>query len=334
MSMPCVFLQPPWIGRFFPRLLTALLCFFILFFCLGRVFGVSSTVRMAYLQNDIHHLALWVALDQDYFHQYGLKAEVAGIFRSGPELMTAFGSGELDAAYVGEAPATIAAVRGTAKVHVLAQANTEGSALVGAERVRTGGRKKPVLAMPGNGSVQDLLLRKALPALGLSPATADIIVLSPPEMLTAFQSGEIDGLLAWEPYPSRAVALGLGTVLASSADIWADHPCCVLVASDALLRERPEQARALLLVHRRATRFIHENPDAAVAIAVRYTGMEESIIRRALRNVRYTEIPSVAGEVEYVNFLRHLGYITMEDAEAFTRQFIAEEFRRTVGEQP
>ena len=326
--------QPLLTGRRFSGVPTALLCCFILFFSLGRAFGASSTVRMAYLQNDIHHLALWVALDQGYFSLYGLEVKVAGIFRSGPELMTAFGAGELDAAYVGEAPATIAAVRGTAKVRVLAQANTEGSALIGTERVRTDGKTKPALAMPGNGSVQDLLLRKALPALGLSPEIVDIIVLSPPEMLTALQSRQIDGLLAWEPYPSRALALGLGTVLASSTDIWAGHPCCALVASEALIKERPEQAKALLLAHRRATRFIHENSDAAVAIAVRYTGMQEDIVRRALGNVIYTEIPSVAGEEEYVEFLRRLGYITVDDAKAFTRQFIAEEFRRTVGEHP
>ena len=326
--------QSPLGSRPFSWPLAALLCLCILFFSTGRAFGASPTVRLAYLQNDIHHLALWVALDQDYFRQYGLEAKVAGIFRSGPELMAAFGAGELDAAYAGVAPATIAAVRGTAKVRVLAQANTEGSALVGTERVLAGSRKKPTLAMPGNGGVQDLLLRKALPALGISPETVDIIVLSPPEMLTALQIGEIDGFLAWEPYPSRAVVLGLGTVLSSSAGIWADHPCCALVASDALIRERPEQAKALLRIHRRATRFIHENPDAAVAVAVRYTGMEEAIVRRALGNVSYTEIPNIAGVEEYVNFLQRLRYITVNDAKAFIRQFIAEEFRQTVVEQP
>jgi NitT/TauT family transport system substrate-binding protein len=62
--------------------------------------------------------------------------------------------------------------------------------------------------------------------------------------------------------------------------------------------------------------------------------MEEAVVRQALRGVTYTETPSVAGEEEYVNFLRRLGFITLEDAAAFTRRFIAEEFRRTAGEQP
>ena len=38
-------------------------------------------VRMAYLQNDIHHLALWVALEKDFFGKEGVSVEVAGDFQ-------------------------------------------------------------------------------------------------------------------------------------------------------------------------------------------------------------------------------------------------------------
>ncbi|WP_300161024.1 ABC transporter substrate-binding protein [Solidesulfovibrio sp.] len=292
----------------------------------------DKPVRMASLQNDLHHLALWVALDKGFFQEEGVAVETAGMFRSGPELMTAFGAGELDAAYVGEAPATIAAVRGTAGVKVLAQANTEGSALVGSKALAAGEVSHPTLAMPGNGSVQDFLLRKALPRLGLAPEAVDVIVLSPPEMLSALQAGQIDGFIAWEPYPSRAVLQGLGQVLASSADIWTGHPCCVLAASDALVRRRPQAAQALLRAHRKATIFIHEHPDEAVAVAVRHTGMDEAVVRRALGQVTYTETPSVAGEEEYVRFLNTLGVIKVPDEAAFTREFIAGPLREAAGQ--
>ena len=163
--------------------------------------AAGAPIRMAYLQNDLHHLALWVALENGYFAQEGVAVEVAGVFRSGPELMTAFGAGALDAAYVGEAPATIAKVRGTAPIQVLAQANTEGSALVGSKALAAGTVARPTLAIPGNGSVQDFLLRKALPLLRLTPEQVDVIVVSPPEMLTALQAGQIDGFIAWEHTP-------------------------------------------------------------------------------------------------------------------------------------
>uniref|UniRef100_I2PX06 ABC-type nitrate/sulfonate/bicarbonate transport system, periplasmic component n=1 Tax=Desulfovibrio sp. U5L TaxID=596152 RepID=I2PX06_9BACT len=289
--------------------------------------AVGTPIRMAYLQNDLHHLALWVALENGYFTDEGVSVEVAGVFRSGPELMTAFGAGALDAAYVGEAPATIAKVRGTAQIVVLAQANTEGSALVGSKALAAGTVARPTLAIPGNGSVQDFLLRKALPLLHLTPEQVDIIVVSPPEMLTSLQAGQIDGFIAWEPYPSRAVAQGIGTVLSSSADIWPDHPCCVLAATTTLVKDRSQEALALIRAHKRATAFIREQPDQAVAIAVKYTGMSEAVVRLALPHVTYTETPSVAGEEQYVNFLNSLGVIKVDDAGGFTRDFIATPLR-------
>ena len=289
--------------------------------------AASPPLRLGYLQNDLHHLALWVALENGYFTDEGVAVEVAGIFRSGPELMTAFGAGALDAAYVGEAPATIAKVRGTARIQVLAQANTEGSALVGSKALAAGTVARPTLAIPGNGSVQDFLLRKALPQLHLRPEQVEIMVVSPPEMLTALQAGQIDGFIAWEPYPSRAVAQGFGTVLASSADIWPGHPCCVLAATTAVVQNRSQEALALLRAHKRATAFIREQPDKAVAVAVQYTGMSESIVRLALPQVTYTETPSIAGEEQYVDFLNALGVIKVDDAAGFTRDFIAAPLR-------
>jgi len=282
----------------------------------------AQPVRLAYLQNDLHHLALWIALDKGLFAEEGLTVDVAGIFRSGPELMTAFGAGELDAAYVGEAPATIAAVRGTARIKVLAQANTEGSALVGSKALAEGKVPRPTLAIPGHGGVQELLLQKALPKLGLAADAVEIVVVSAPEMLPALQSGQIDGFIAWEPYPSRAVLQGAGTVLADSTDIWAGHPCCVLAAAADLIDKRPAVARSLVRAHARATRYIAEHPEEALTVAVKYTGMKEDVVRRALAHVAYVDTPSVAGEEEYVRFLDARGVITVEDAGAFTRNLI------------
>ena len=70
---------------------------------------------------------------------------------------------------MGEAPATIATIRGTARIRVLAQVNVEGFGPGGLRLPWPRGVKKdPILAKPGIGSVQDLLLQKALPALGLA----------------------------------------------------------------------------------------------------------------------------------------------------------------------
>jgi len=55
--------------------------------------------------------------------------EVAGIFKAGPELMSAFAAGALDMGYVG-VHCDHRRANKTVKVVVLAQVNTEGSAIV------------------------------------------------------------------------------------------------------------------------------------------------------------------------------------------------------------
>jgi NitT/TauT family transport system substrate-binding protein len=111
----------------------ALLMFFPILFLLqinGMATGEEAPVRIGYLQSDIHQLACWVALEKGLYQKHGVDAKVAGIFKAGPEEMSAFAAGALDMGYVGEAPATTAVANGVAKATVLAQVNTEGSAIV------------------------------------------------------------------------------------------------------------------------------------------------------------------------------------------------------------
>jgi NitT/TauT family transport system substrate-binding protein len=286
----------------------------------------APQIRLAYLQNDIHHLALWIALDKGYFKDEGAEVTVAGVFRAGAEIMSAFSAGELDMAYVGEAPATIAAARGTARIKAVAQVNTEGSALV----VRPGSGVKTIadlrgktVAVPGHSSVQDILLRRALSRASAPTTALNIIVVKPPEMIPALRGGEIDAFVAWEPYPSMAVSAGSGTVLAGSSDMWPHHPCCVLAADVKFLAANPDAAAAVARAHRRATKFIAESPDAAAAVAARYTGMTPDAARAAMGRVVYDSTLSVEGEREYVRFLTELRYIEIKDTQAFLDGFLA-----------
>lgn len=285
----------------------------------------AQPVRIGYLQADIHQLACWVALEKGLYRAQGLEVEVAGEFKAGPELMSAFAAGELDMGYVGEAPATTAVANGAARVQVLAQVNTEGSAIVvGAdsalERVaQLAGRRA---AVPGHSTVQDFLLRKALDQAGLSPGQAEIMVLKPPEMIPALRTGQIDAFVAWEPYPAKARTSGVGRVLASSGRIWPGHPCCVLAADRGFLQRRPQAARRLVAAHVQATDFINRHPDEALAIGVRYTGMDAETVRLAMANVNYTYHLSVEGEREYVRLLAEQGYIKVKDVDAFVADFL------------
>ncbi len=285
----------------------------------------SKPIRLAYLQNDIHQLACWVALEKGFYTQEGLEVTVAGIFKAGPELMSAFAAGALDVGYVGLAPATTAAANKTARVVVLAQANSEGSALVVGKdsRIRSVPELKgKTVAVPGLATVQDFLLRQALGRANLSDQQTRIMVLKPPEMIGALRNGDIDGFMAWEPFPAKAVTLGVGRVLTASRDIWKDHPCCVLVAEAGFLERRSGEARKLVKAHVRATDFINQHPQEVLPIALKYTGLDEKTVVLAMKNVKYAYVLNREAVKEYVHFLSRLKYIKVNDVPAFTDRFV------------
>jgi len=299
--------------------------FLFLFQITGIVNGEENPVRIGYLQSDIHQLACWVAMEKGFYEKNGANAQVAGIFKAGPEEMSAFAAGALDMGYVGEAPATTAVANRVAKATVLAQVNTEGSAIMvkkGSSILKPADLAGKTIAIPGHSTVQDFLLQKALRKFKVDPKKVSIIVLKPPEMIGALKTGQIDGFIAWEPYPAKAQTMGVGQVLLTSNQIWKDHPCCVLIADDGFRKLRPEDVEGMVKAHVEATNFINKFPEDAVKIGMKYTGMDEETVRTAMKNVNYTYELSIEGETEYVDFLSRLKYIDVPHAETFVNRFI------------
>lgn len=306
----------------------SLAVFLIIICLLGTRFAIceqGKKIRLGYLQNDLHHLPCWIAMEKGFFEQEGAEVKVAGIFKAGPEEMSGFAAANLDIGYVGEAPATTAVANRTASVVVLAQVNKEGSAIVVkrdsdiAAVVQLEGK---TLAVPGYAQVQEFLLRKALSKYRVDPKRVKIIVLKPPEMISALATSQIDAFIAWEPYPAKSITMGIGKILLNSPQIWKDHPCCVLVADSKFLKKFPEKVRAIVRAHIKATDFVTDSVEEAVRIGVKYTGMDEKTVRLAMRNIKYDYNPSIEGEIEYVRFLSELGYIKVENPEGFTNRFI------------
>ncbi len=295
------------------------------FYIPAAIAAEEKPIRIGYLQSDIHQLACWVAMEKGFYEKNGANAKVAGIFKAGPEEMSAFAAGALDMGYVGEAPATTAVANRVAKATVMAQVNTEGSAIMvrkDSAIKKASDLAERTVAIPGHSTVQDFLLQKALYKYKVDPKKVSIIVLKPPEMIGALKTGQIDAFIAWEPYPAKARTMGVGRVLLTSGEIWKNHPCCVLIADDGFRKQSPEEVRSMVKAHVQATDFIRESPEEAVKIGMKYTGMDEETVRTAMKNVNYTYELSIDGETEYVDFLSRLKYIDVPNAQAFVNRFI------------
>jgi len=288
-------------------IIKAILC------CLLAILGCitkpeeTAVVRLGYLQNDLHHLPAFVALELGLFDQEGIEVRVGGVFRAGPEEMSAFGAGELDLGYVGQAPATAAFLNGVADIVFIAQVNMEGSALV--VKKTLGSLRGASLAIPGHATMQDMLLRKVLDREGLSFNDIKPIVLKPPEMIQALELSNIDGFIAWEPYPVQAEKRGAGRIWLRSNEVWKEHPCCVMVVSASLYKQKPELVLKILVAHQKACDFISNNNRKAVDIGMKYTGMDRQTVAEAIGHIKYTTALDREKALEFIDFLKRLRYI-------------------------
>jgi len=302
-----------------------LLSLLVFFPSCGPAEKESDVVRLAYLQSDLHHLPAFVALEKGFYKEEGVSVEVSGIFKAGPELMSGFAAGSLDAGYVGLSPATVAVANKTAQVKVIAQVNKNGSAIVVRKDSpfnKLTDLKGKVIAIPGHSTIQDFLLRKALLDSGLNSNLATIITIKPPEMISTLSNNNIDAFIAWEPYPSMAITRGFGKIMIYSKDIWQDHPCCVLVVSNEFLMKYPSKINLLFNAHLKSINYIKNNFEDAVSIGVKYTGMDKQTIELALENIQFDSHINISKAIEYVQFLNKLGYTSITDPQSFVKSLI------------
>ncbi len=165
------------------------------------------------------------------------------------------------------------------------------------------------IAIPGKATVQDFLLQRFLKENDLH---VNVVIVKPPEMIVYLETGEIDGFIAWEPYPARAVVEG-HTLLVTSQDIWLHHPCCVVAARSQYLEENPDVVLAVLAAHIKATTFIQEHPAEAVQIGEEFTGMSRDVVEKAMETIEFVYEPNYQGIKEYLQQLLEMEYVSSED---------------------
>jgi len=106
-----------------------------------------------------------------------------------------------------------------------------------------------------------------LAAYGINPMKdVKTIVVPPPQMVANMRVGNMDGYCVGEPWNARAIYDKIGYTVATSQDIWADHPEKVLGTTADFVQKHPNTARALIMAVLEASRYIDATANrAAVA---------------------------------------------------------------------
>ena len=139
----------------------------------------DNAVRVGFLGSDLHQLAEWVAQNKtvgggshSLFDKYGVKVTNASLtgYTSGPNEMSAFAAGDVDIGYLGCAPAIQAHLSASVHTVIVAQANSEGSAIIvkaGSGITTIADLKGKTIAVPSTGAIQFSLLKIAVEKAGM-----------------------------------------------------------------------------------------------------------------------------------------------------------------------
>lgn len=146
---------------------------------------------------------------------------------------------------------------------------------------------KPVLAVVHPASMHNLILRAWLASAGIHPERdVELLVIPPPQMVAALKAGTIDGYCVGEPWNSRAVLEGLGTVIATDVELWNGHCEKVLGVREAWAATYPRTHQALVQALLEACRYCddpaHRGELAELLAQSQYVGTDVATIRPGL----------------------------------------------------
>nr|WP_240355535.1 ABC transporter substrate-binding protein [Mycobacterium bourgelatii] len=242
--------------------------------------NTSGQLRIGYLP--ITDAApLLIAHASGLYEKGVVSAAKPVLFRSWASLAEAFVTRQVDAVHMLMPTAIQLRFLLRSPVRLLSWNHTNGSALTVAPHITDLGQLAGTqVAIPFWWSIHNIILQQLLRAHDLVPVvrtsasrsarTVELIVMSPSDMVPALANRSISGYVVADPFNAMAQVRKIGRIHTFLGDVWRDHACCVVLAHDDLIENRPEAAGSLVGSIVAAQQRI--NADRAAAAAALSTG--------------------------------------------------------------
>ena len=266
--------------------------------CLGQRGASLDSVTVAYvpIYPNMQH---YVMEQEGYYEDVPADVSIER-FSSGPSVVKAFASGDVDVALFGVTPAMVLVDKGT-NAGILAANSRNGFKIMGMteladlyeqegaatfERFEEEHGRKVRFGAPPDGSVPDIVLRYWIQEdldIGEMDSTINKSKVPPAKAVQTIQSGDIDATIIQEPFATIISQADGFEELAWSGNILDNHPVTVLFANQRVLDD-DEVAQSLVEQHVAATEFTGNSPDAAAshAASVIGSGVSEDLATAAM----------------------------------------------------
>lgn len=219
---------------------------------------------------------------EEKLQEIGYKVEWTQ-FPGGPQLLEAMNVGSIDFGNVGEAPPIFAQAAGTPLVYLgHSPASPKAEAILVPENspIHSGEDLKGKKIALNKGSNVHYLLVKYLEREGLSYSDIEVVFLPPADARAAFESGNVDAWVIWEPFYSAAQLATNARVLADGEGLVDNYE---FYLASRKLAENDKAAVDVLLEQLQASdKWAEENRSEVADILAPALGLDVPSIEQAL----------------------------------------------------
>lgn len=289
----------------------------------------SNDIKVAYIPCD-HEAALFVSEAQDKFKEQGLNVKTMTM-STGSGVVSAIASGDIEIGYVGIAPALQGISEGV-PIKIVGAVNLGGSGIVVDPKsniMNTTDLKGKKVATPGVSSIQQVLLIYQLQKYNLTASDVDISSIDIYMLPSTLASEKVDAYIAYEPYVSLAPYRNIGNVLMYSDEIMLEHPCCVIIARQDFIDQKPQELQKFLDIHKNSTEFVNSNKNETAQLISKQITTNTELEEIALSHVVFVSQVDESFQEKVINFMNlelQMGYLkknlTLE--EIFDTQFLGD----------
>ncbi|WP_059411457.1 aliphatic sulfonate ABC transporter substrate-binding protein [Cupriavidus basilensis] len=213
-------------------------------------------------------------------------------FPAGPQLLEALNAGSIDFGYTGAPPAVFAQAARASFVYVGAEPGgktNEALFVLDKSPVRTVADLKGRRVALQKGSSSNYLLVQLLKKNGLSLQDIQPIYLPPADARAAFESGNVDAWVVWDPYYALAQKALKVRTIADYENV--PSPFNFYEAAGAFVKAHPQAVNAILEQLRASGLWVVKNPGETAALLAPAVGLEVQVVEAWLRRVPYGATP-------------------------------------------
>ncbi|MDD5348979.1 MAG: ABC transporter substrate-binding protein [Chthoniobacteraceae bacterium] len=243
----------------------------------------AETVKVGYLPVT-GHAKFFIAKEEGFFKEEGLDVELSE-FTNSADGLAALRAGKLDLGAFGTTAPLVHIAKG-ADIRIIGGVMGEDAAIVttaekapSIQKITDLKGKKVATVRLATG---DAVLRGALDSAGVDwKKDVQIFELkSPPAVLEAVKSGQVDAGLIWGPHDVRAEEQGLKVTIRSRS-LQPGHPCCRLTVNAKDVDARSAVWVKFIHAFLRAEKFAAENHEKTLDDIQKYLKLDRTLIQKS-----------------------------------------------------